>query len=358
MRDRTTRIGSALTVVAVAMSVFAQTGCNSLWPKVIPDQPRVDPAIPYDISQAELVQLLNRNADRVESWISHECYMAIKTPKLPVRLKATIACEEPRNFRLIADGMLVRADVGSNQDFCWWQMKPGEDVLFTVAHNEMDYVRNHPLMKQAMSMPFEPEWLMEVLGVTGLAPDGVVLHQDPHPERVNLVSEHTGTDGKMFRRVTKVDLHAGRIIGHRIVDSASTTVARAELSNYVFEGGASLPSRIKIEWPTMEMSLTINVKGMQVNTQLPSTLWQPKQHNMTPRVDLPKHLRRLQSAPHRFKPIEMRPSKRPIHQDSELQAIDYTADGERIVWGDDPPRKKFRWFRWPFSREKTPSFSD
>ena len=347
-----------LTAFAIGVAVCAQAGCHFWGVPPIPDQPRADPAIPYDISQTELIQLLNQNADRVDSWISHECHLAIKTPKLPVRLKATIGCAEPRNFRLIADGSLVvRADVGSNKDFCWWQMQPGENVLFTVTHNEMDYVRNHPLMKQTMSMPFEPEWLMAVLGVTGLDPNGVVMHHDPHPERVNLVSEHTGSDGKVFRRVTKVDLHAGHIISHRIVDSASNTVARAELSNYVFEGGASLPSRIKIDWPTMEMSLTINVKGMQVNSPLSSTLWQPPPSNR-PRVNLSEHLRRVQTAPHRFKPIEMRPGNRPIHRDSAVEGVDYTADGEKIVWGEDPPKKKFRWFRWPFSRRKTAGFSD
>ncbi len=347
------RLRTLLSAVCGVLAISSFGGCRSIiGPPAIPHTARSAPAMPYTISKDELVARLHQNADRVDSWISRDCHMTIKTPQMPVRLKATIACEESRNFRLVADGSLVvRADIGSNDDFCWWWMQPGDNVLFTVSHGEMDYVRNHPMMKQAMSMPFEPDWLMEVLGVTRLSTDGIVLHRDPHPERVNLVSEYSTDDGRVYRRVTLVDLHAGNVIGHRIVDSASNTIARAELSDYVFEGGASLPTRIEIDWPALQMSLAITVKNLSVNGELSDRLWEPPPSES--RVNLAQHLRHRQRAPHQFRPIEMRPesrpSERPVYNDGQVM----TAGGEteeEMQWEDDPPVSKWRWFRWPFSK--------
>ncbi len=329
-----------LALVACAGLSLLQAGCILSGMKQPPPPVPSEAALPYQISSAELVEHLNQNADLIRSWISRDCHMVIRTPHgVPVRLKATIACEEPRNFRLIADGSLVvRADVGSNENFCWWKMQPGDNALFVVPHAEMDYVRNHPLMQQTMSIPFEPEWLMQVLGVTPMDGTGMTLHRDSNPARVNLVSEHNSSDGRLYRRVTVVDLNTGRVVSHRMVDSSNHTIARAQLSDYVARNDAWLPTRIEIDWPTTKMSLTITVRNLAVNTDLQTALWEPSHDKSVPWVPLPQYLRQMEQVQ---QARQERPGEHPVH-------VSDTRQDEELPWDDEPPKRS--WFRWPWSK--------
>ncbi|MFK7819555.1 MAG: hypothetical protein AB8G99_12625 [Planctomycetaceae bacterium] len=338
------------------MVLLTCSGCNLFGRRSAIPTPitaRQKPALPYQISQAELVEHLNTNSDRVHSWMSRDCGLSIRTPVgLPIRLKATIACEEPRNFRLVADGSLMaHADIGSNEDHCWWWMQPGENVIFTVPHSEMDYVRNHPFMKKNMSMPFEPDWLMEVLGVTKLSAENMTMHRDSHPERVNLVSEHHSPDGRMFRRVTVVDLHGGHIVGHRMVDSSNHTIARATLSDFQFKQGAKLPGKIALDWPTMDMSMTFTIRNLSVNGQLQPNLWNAPADKSVTHVSLPDQLRRQEQSGHQFQQMELQPNDRPRDRplyDQQVQGVSATDDSE-LPWEDDPPKRR-KWFRFPWSK--------
>lgn len=354
-QDKRRSLLTNVSFFAAALAVVSLPGCHFLYRPgaTTPVTARAKPALPYEITKAELINHLHENADRVRSWISRDCHLAIKTPAgLPVRLKATIACEEPRNFRLVADGhLVVRADIGSNNGFCWWHMQPGENVLYTVPHEQLDYVRNHPLMQQTMSMPFEPDWLMEVLGVTRVASSAMTLHRDTHPEHVNLVSEHHTKDGRMFRRVTVVDLHGGHVIAHRMVDSSNHTIARAKLSDFHLEGGAKLPGRIEVDWPTMDMSMAITVRNLDVNGELGANLWQPPTSKHMNVVSLPEHLRRVEQSGHQFKKMALnpdRPSDRPLY-DENVRTAGATERDTEMLWEDTPAPSR-KWFRWPFSR--------
>lgn len=339
------------------MVLLCNSGCHGIWGGRSPLPPttaRQKPALPYEIGAAELVEHLHANSDRVHSWIARDCRMSIRMPNgMPVRLGATIACEEPRNFRLVADGSLVvSADIGSNDGQCWWWMQPGENVLFTVPHSEMDYVRNHPLMSKTMSMPFEPDWLMEVLGVTRLSAEGMTIHRDTHPERVNLVSEHNTADGRMFRRVTVVDLHGGHIVAHRMVDSANHTIARAKLSDFQYKQGAKLPGKIEIDWPTMDMSMTFTIRNLAVNGELQGNLWQPPSAKSMTYVSLPDHLRRLEQSGHQFKKMELDPNQRPNDRplfDGNVQRASGVQDSD-LPWEDEAPKRR-KWFRFPWRKK-------
>lgn len=341
------------TILLIAGSLSGLSGCTSFFRRTgqTPTVARARPVLPYEITHTDLVSHLNQSSDRVRTLMARDCRMVIRMPNgLPVRLKATIACEEPRNFRLKADGSLVvSADVGSNAEHCWWWMQPGENVLFTVNHDELDYVRAHPLMKQTMSMPFEPDWLMEVLGVTRLRSEGIMLLKDVHPERVNLVSEYVTPDRQRFRRITLVDLHAGRVMSHRIVDGSSNTMARASLSEFQNHNGAQIPGRIEVAWPSMEMSLTLTLGDVNVNRELSNSLWQAPTAKTMNVVPLAQHLRRLEQSDHQFKKIYMtpeRPNERPVYNDG-VQSASHMAD-EDLPWDDEPTKKS--WFRWPFGR--------
>ena len=353
---QSSRLRSLLAIVVWGTLVTALPGCRSMIRQQsgVPLEPRAKPVLPYQISQAELLEHLNQNADKTRSWISRSCQIAVTIPQRPtVRLNGTIACEVPRNFRLIADaGMgLISTDVGSNDEYCWFHMQPDrENNLYRVRHDEFDYVRNHPHAQQQMSMPFEPKWLMEVLGVTRIASDGMTMHRDTHPERVNLVSQHDTKDGRMFRRITIVDLHGGNVIGHRIVDSGNNTVVRAELSDFQYEGGAKLPGHIAIDWPAMKMSMAITIRNLTTNSQLQPNLWQPTISRGMNVVDVREQLQRTEQSGHQFRPQVYRsgerPSDRPVY-DGNVQTAGMQE--EDIPWDDEPAQKK-KWFRWPFGK--------
>ena len=200
-----------------------------------------------------------------------------------------------------------------------------------------------------MSMPFEPDWLMEVLGVTRANAQGVMMVKDLHPERVNHASEYATPDGQRFRRVTLVDLHSGQIMAHRIMDAANNVMARASLSEYQNHNGAWIPGKIEVAWPSMEMSLTLTLNDVDVNRQLSNSLWQAPTAKSMNIVPLAQHLRRLEKSDHQFQKIYMtpeRPNDRPVY-DGGVQNAGHMSD-EDLPWDDEPAKKG--WFRWPFSR--------
>jgi hypothetical protein len=240
-------------------------------------------ALPPDASLSEIVGHLNANIGQVRSWQSTQVRIVARGNGMPpVRLKAKISVEEPRNFRLMVDALGNReADLGSNSERFWYWIRRGPSYIFTARHEDVARLTN---------IPFDPSWVMEALGVVTLRESELTLERASETESVvNLVAIRTSPDGRSARHVTRVDTHSGHVISHELFDSSKRLMARAELSDYRPESihGVMLPHEVHLDWPAFDFGLTMYVNEIELNpADFPAMTWNMPQYRGCRQFDI------------------------------------------------------------------------
>ncbi|QDT17020.1 hypothetical protein [Alienimonas californiensis] len=269
-----------LALLACAALLCAGPGCAWTTKNQGPWHGR--PTLRPETTRDELVRHINEQAARTAGW---QCRtLTVQMPGAPADASGLIAVEYPRRLRLKAKAMMIPvADVGSNADrvWCWVNPKvggPGPETL-TCKHASFDAVRCAAENSGGMQIPFDPDWLMEVLGVVPLDPRAVSLQKSPNDGPIwHLVSHRTDASGRRVLRVIDVDREHGQILAHELRDAATgAPLARAELQDHRRCLGAEvvLPHTIILSWPSVGLAgMTLRLKDIEVNPRnLPDDLW-------------------------------------------------------------------------------------
>ncbi len=238
--------------------------------------------IAKDLPFPDLVAYLNRNIDRIDAWRSDKVTLKAHGSILLPSLNAMMAVERPRNFRL--QGTVVNSnvvDLGSNDERFWFWMKNDKEPGIVTARH--DCLR---AAQQRLPLPFEPDWLIEALGVIPLDPDEIKFERhESDPKKCLFRRRRKGPDGASLDLVTTVDTCQGTIISHSLADRAGNFVALARMSEHLHDGktGILLPHTIELSWPQEKLGLTIRAGAIEVN---PVTL-PAKQFEMPRIADCP-----------------------------------------------------------------------
>jgi hypothetical protein len=263
-------------ILPAVVALTICSGCQMPWHK---KEPRyVDPALPMTLNRNELVDYLNRQNQGLESWRCTTTRMEVRLPNtLPVRLKGNIACQAPRHFRLTADNVIARADLGSNDNRCWFYSRPGEAAVMTWKHEDSALIQQVP-----SGVPYiDPNWLMLVLGVKPLdANDYEVSHGLSGGRELWLSAIEDSPSGRPLRRVIKVDTIRGVIREHAVYDSEANPLVRAQLSRHQSYNGHLIPRTVKLQFPQMDSVITLTFEGIETNPHLPEELWRLPDNNM------------------------------------------------------------------------------
>ncbi len=224
-----------------------------------------------DAPKEEVVAYLNENTRKIRSWKTDRA--TIKPRGVLVTMPATIAVESPRNFRLMVNGPmgLREADLGSNQEQFWfWNKQNQEKHVFQARHDE-------PAKLKKYAIPFQPDWIIESLGVIDIDPEDVQMRQGPPGSKtVYLIAERASPQGFKVRKVTTVDTCRGVIREHALYNMHDELIARAELSGHARDAKsqATLPMKIVLDWPQAQLGMTMTISDVDVNpTRLPQSLW-------------------------------------------------------------------------------------
>ncbi|HLJ10167.1 MAG TPA: hypothetical protein VKU82_03205, partial [Planctomycetaceae bacterium] len=192
---------------------------------------------------------------------------------ITVRLGAVIAVESPRNFRLIVNGPMSsrEADLGSNDERFWfWNKRNEEKCVFTAKHEqETGRARQFPI-------PFQPDWIMESLGVIEIEADQATVQPDlAGPQSIALMSDRISPQGLKVRKITIIDTCRGVIREHALYDARGALIARAALSGHFrdMNSDAVLPKQIELEWPQAHLGLTMTLSDIEVNRHIPAQTW-------------------------------------------------------------------------------------
>jgi hypothetical protein len=231
--------------------------------------------IAEDATAQEIVVHLNENTHKLRGWRTTKAKIATRGNMLVPRVDASIYIESPRNFRLVADGPLggKEVDFGSNAEQFWFWVKRNEDKQVIVASHDLG-----PERMRKFPFPFQPDWIMETMGVIEINPDEE-LSLEPGPPGsylVSLIANRASPQGFKVRKVTVVDRRSGVIHEHSLWDARSQLIAKATLSQYVRDKSSTalIPTKIELEWPQAQVGLTMTLAEVDVNpARFPASAW-------------------------------------------------------------------------------------
>jgi hypothetical protein len=215
----------------------------------------------------DVIYAVNANTDRVQSLQSDS--ISLSSPGLP-SLRANMALERPRRFRMRGSFLGPEIDVGSNNELFWfWAKSNPEPVVYFARHDDFRGSAARQIL------PVEPAWLIDAFGLVRLEPGGVHNGPIPHGDGRVEIRSRIGAAGELERTLV-VDAHYGWVVEQYVRDQGGQTLAAARASNHRFypDVGVSLPHHIEIQFPPAELALTVDVGKYSVN-QLSgdTTLW-------------------------------------------------------------------------------------
>ena len=216
----------------------------------------------------ELVTHLNENTNRLHSWRANN----VKIHANQWSLSGTLAVEKGRRVRLVVSSPLGNeVDMGSNDERFWIWSRRMDPAFVTCKHENLEAAR------QGLGIPFEPNWLMQALGVAPLPTTGVKMEVDPPVHQARLIEQVVTAHGQPLRRVVLVDLKKGIVLEYSLYSYDGTRVALAKLSGHRHDpsSGVVLPHRVLLDCPQNQMSMTMDLGKVQINPEsIPTIVWE------------------------------------------------------------------------------------
>ena len=141
-------------------------GCNTFG-LLRPDQQTRGGAAPTEVPSKEaLVEYLNSNAQRVKTLRCDELDLTCSQGIQTVGLRGKLMCQQPRNFRMSADHWgKTEVEVGSNPEEFWYWLRRGDPYQVHCSYKDLGDGK-----VQRLPFPFQPEWVIETLGLANYGP--------------------------------------------------------------------------------------------------------------------------------------------------------------------------------------------
>jgi len=292
-RDQSGFTNPVLILTCLLVGVLSLTGCGHLrnWRNQGQDPWASQPCqLPPNPTVHDVVHHVNTNVDRLHSWRATRA--EFKSSEFPIKLPGHIAVQQGGHLRLVVTSVGGRTefDMGSNPDVFWMASPWMKEHPYVYCQHQ-----DFELVQQQLVVPFEPEWLMQVLGVEPFSVDGTEMTFDSERRLAKLATTTPGPNGELFRREMVVEACHGRILEHALYDGRGHCLAKANLSNHRRDpkSGALLAHRFELQAPATNQSLTITIPEYEVNPNgLPPGMWVMPQSPVGQPEDLAAALRR------------------------------------------------------------------
>ncbi len=285
-------------VVLGCLGLFTSSGCFSLklWERKDPRLSKVDPPLLHSASAEEILARVNQNAYSEyapEGLKSYRCDdVRVRMQGIPATMRASMVVEAPRNLRLRVANPLTggeAVDIGSNeQEFWFWHKDSRPANVLVCAHDQIAAATQ----VTSLPLPFRPDWLMEVLGVSPITgSDYEVRRTQPKSPIAELVSVQRTPDQQPVRRIVKVNMTYGVVLEHRVESLEGQMIAKATLSRHFRDPSTRLilPRQIAIDWPAADQQLALSLEFVTVDFNPPSesiAMWQVPRMAGFPEFDL------------------------------------------------------------------------
>ena len=278
-----------LGLVTILTLILGGSGCASFRPR-FPKMPLLGfQAIPKDATAEQVCRHLNENVvggpgqPGVSAWESHK--VRVHLTGVPVSLPATLTVRAPRDLRLrISHPMMGsdKADLGSNAERFWFWAEDGGPKLFTARHEHA-----HRVARQ-LQIPFEPDWVIDALGVRKIDPRNIELRPTGNDQIVELAEPYRLPDGHRAERIRRVNLRDGEIIGHEL-RCRGRTIAEARINEWTRcrRTQRKTPRAISLRWPEAGTGMSLRIAETEINPRhLTTALFEMPRREGIATVDL------------------------------------------------------------------------
>jgi hypothetical protein len=213
----------------------------------------------------QVIAAVNQNAARITSYQTNNASISVPgMPGIPL-LRGNIAAQRPGRLRLQASTAVFgpEVDLGANDELFWFWVKRNEPpALYFSRHDQFCGSEAQKLM------PIEPQWLLDALGFAEFRPGD--RHDGPRPlgdGKVEITSVIQSACG-VFTKKTVVDARRAWVLEQHVYDAAGSLAASAvaKSHHYYQQLGVSLPQEVEIRIPASQLSLSIDVGTVELNT--------------------------------------------------------------------------------------------
>ena len=223
----------------------------------------------------QLVAYMNSNAQRIRSLESFDLDIDAKADNQSVGLSGTMACQknapgQPANFRMQARVLgKTEVDIGSNsQEFWYWIARAPQPYVFHCSYPDFR------AGKAKMPFPFQPEWIVEALGMAEYDP-GQKYEVRETKQTIELIENTTSPQGEAVQKVTVFSRsqsqgRAPQVAARILRDPSGKEICAATVSEIQVDqlSGAIVPRVVKMRWPAEKMELTMKLNKLQVNGRI------------------------------------------------------------------------------------------
>jgi hypothetical protein len=275
-------------------------GCNTFgFIRPVP-QTRGDAAAADLPSKEALVGYLEANANYVQALRCDDLMLTASAGMGIVQkmdLHGRMMCQRPRNFRMSAEFMgKTEVEVGSNNEEFWYWLRRGEPPY----QIHCSYKDLSDGKVRTLPFPFQPEWVIEALGLGNYGPADQYILDSHDPATFRLVAQSRSPQGKMVRKVIvfrskKAQGTDAQVTDYLLLDDASgKEICAAHISQVMFvDVGApfkvTIPYKVDMRWPEMKMRMSMRFDGLKVNPNPPidpAVAFQRRPLNGVPSFDL------------------------------------------------------------------------
>lgn len=215
---------------------------------------------------ADLVAALNENSHRVQTLECRNVSLDCSQGRESVGLQGLLACQpRERNFRMTAKALgSTEVDLGSNgQEFWFWVKRAPQPYLYHCAHQ--DFAAG----QARMPFPFQPDWIVEALGVAEYDPSRTYRVQTQQ-NGFDLVEDTVSPQGAPVRKITRFVRSQGQLLvtAHLLQDAAGQEICAATVRRFQQDrtSGAVLPQEVVLTWPAQQMRMRMVLDRVTVNS--------------------------------------------------------------------------------------------
>lgn len=248
-------------------------------------EPKSTGAVPK-VTADQLVGYLNAQAGRLQSLTYGDATVSAREGLLRYpTLRGNLSAAQPRNFRLTATGGLVDAKIafGSNPEQFWvYCSAPTMQPTYVFA-SHTDFQEGKARLPG--NIPFEPEWVMQALGMTTFPTDLPYTATADERARTYILSwpDKTPSGAQVRKEIVFAadDADAGRnqpqVRKHLVRDAKGKVLCWAEVKSArtVPAGGTDpqtgrpfvvqYPTEVELRWEEQKFEMTLKLDSAKVN---------------------------------------------------------------------------------------------
>ncbi|MCX7666906.1 MAG: hypothetical protein N2112_15340, partial [Gemmataceae bacterium] len=192
-------------------------------------------------------------------------------------LDAKIICDKPRRFSLVGRSALgTEVIAGSNEERFWfWVKRDPSNALFHCSYEDFEKGVDLPF-------PFQPEWVLEVLGMAPLgSAEKFILQEDTlGKDRILRLTEQITFQGQPAKKVISMYRdnatgNAPQVFERAIYDKSGKLITSAKIKEVHrlrsnsgrgdYPTTVVVPKYIVLDYPAFDTKLTLIIGDPQVN---------------------------------------------------------------------------------------------